>query len=249
MTHPLFYSAHVAGVHAHDVVDLDEPTSGHAIRSQRLQVGDPVLLSDGHGTLASGVIEVADPRTARVRVTSVSVQYSPSVRINLVQALAKGDRDLLAAEMATELGVDTVTPWQSQRSIVRIRTERAEKMLTKWRSKLHAAAQQSRRAIIPKLEDPLITTDVARLHNAQDGQHVVVLHEDGVTNIEQAVVEMSGVQTIHLVVGPEGGVAPEELAAIENAGGTAVKIGDNVLRSSTAGPVAITLLNQIFKRW
>lgn len=249
MTHPLFYSAHVAGVHANDVVDLDEPTSGHAIRSQRLQVGDPVLLSDGNGTLASGVIEVADPRTARVRVTSVSVQYSPSVRINLVQALAKGDRDLLAAEMATELGVDTVTPWQSQRSIVRLRTERAEKMLAKWRSKLHTAAQQSRRAIIPKLEDPLVTTDIAGLHNAQDGQHVVVLHEDGVTNIEQAVVEMSGVQTIHVVVGPEGGVAPEELSAIENAGGIAVKIGDNVLRSSTAGPVAITLLNQIFKRW
>lgn len=249
MTHPLFYAAHVAGVHARDVVDLDEPTSGHAIRSQRLRVDDPVLLSDGNGTLASGVIEIADPRTTRIRVTGVSVQDPPSVRINLVQALAKGDRDLLAAEMATELGVDTVTPWQAQRSIVRIRAERAEKMLAKWRSKLHAAAQQSRRAIIPQLEEALVTTDVARLHNAQDGQHVMVLHEDGVTNIEQAVAQISGAQTIHVVVGPEGGVAPEELAAIENRGGIAVKIGDNVLRSSTAGPVAITLLNQIFKRW
>lgn len=249
MTHPLFYTARVTGASANDVVHLDELASGHAIRSQRLQPDDPVLVSDGAGTLAEGVIEIADPRNTQIRLLSVSAQYAPSVRINLVQALAKGDRDLLAAEMATELGVDMVTPWQAQRSIVRIRAERAEKMLAKWRSKLHAAAQQSRRAIIPKLAEPLVTTDIATLHNSQEGHHVVVLHEDGVTNIEQAVAEMSGVQTIHVVVGPEGGVAPEELTAIENAGGTAVRIGDNVLRSSTAGPVAITLLNQIFKRW
>lgn len=249
MTHPLFYSPQASGIRIDDLVSLDEATSGHAIRSQRLQANDPVLVSDGAGTLAEGVIQTADPRNTQIRVTQVSIEPQPSVRINLVQALAKADRDLLAAEMATELGVDAVTPWQAQRSIVRIRTDRAEKMLGKWRSKLQAAAQQSRRAIIPDLMDPLVTTEVATLHDPENGQHIVVLHEDGITNIDDAVALTSGVQMFHIVVGPEGGVAPEELAAIEQAGGTAVKIGHNVLRSSTAGPVAITLLNQLLKRW
>ncbi|OAV60937.1 16S rRNA (uracil(1498)-N(3))-methyltransferase [Enteractinococcus helveticum] len=249
MTHPLFYSPQASGIRIDDLVSLDEATSGHAIRSQRLQANDPVLVSDGAGTLAEGVIQTADPRNTQIRVTQVSIEPQPSVRINLVQALAKADRDLLAAEMATELGVDAVTPWQAQRSIVRIRTDRAEKMLGKWRSKLQAAAQQSRRAIIPDLMDPLVTTEVATLHDPENGQYIVVLHEDGITNIDDAVALTSGVQMFHIVVGPEGGVAPEELAAIEQAGGTAVKIGHNVLRSSTAGPVAITLLNQLLKRW
>lgn len=249
MTRPLFYSPHVAGVQAHDVVTLDPATSGHAIRSQRLQVNDPVLVSDGAGTLADGVIEIADARSTTIRITQVTVQRPPGVRINLVQALAKADRDLLAAEMATELGIDCVTPWQAQRSIVRIRAERAEKTLAKWQSKLQAAAQQSRRASIPELGDPLVATEVASLHDPSQGQHVLVLHEDGTTTLDQAVATMTQVKTLHVVVGPEGGVAPEELTAIENAGGAAVKIGGNVLRASTAGPVAVALLNQIFDRW
>ena len=249
MTHPLFYSPQATGSRIDDLISLDRAASGHAIRSQRLQAKDPVLVSDGAGTLAEGVIQTADPQSTQIRVTQVSIQSQPRVRINLVQALAKADRDLLAAQTATELGVDAVTPWQAQRSIVRIRAERAEKILGKWRSKLQAAAQQSRRAIIPDLKDPMITTEVARLHDPENGHHIVVLHEDGTTEIDHAVALTSGVQTLHIVVGPEGGVAPQELAAIEQAGGTAVKIGHNVLRSSTAGPVAITLLNQLLKRW
>ena len=249
MTHPLFYSLDVSGAQLDDLVSLDETTSGHAIRSQRLQVDEPVLVSDGAGTLAQGRIHVADPRHTTIRVTQIAVQPQPNVRINLAQALAKADRDLLAAEMATELGVDAVTPWQAQRSIVRIRAERADKMSQKWRSKLQAAAQQSRRSRIPELRDPLVTTDIAALHDPAHGHYVVVLHEDGTSQIEEAIAEISMPQTIHIVVGPEGGVAPEELAAIEQAGGTAIKIGDNVLRSSTAGPAAIVLFNQLLQRW
>ncbi len=249
MTHPLFYSDHVVGIGVGEVVYLDAAASGHAIRSQRLNVDDAVLVSDGAGTLAEGVIEAADPQRTGIRVSQVTLQYPPSVRINLVQALAKGDRDLLAAEMATELGVDRVTPWQAQRSIVRLRKERTEKMRSKWRLKLQAAAQQSRRAFIPRLGEALVADQIATLHDPARGDHIVVLHEGGVTNINQAVSTMAGVETIHVVVGPEGGVTPEELAAIQEVGGSAVKLGANVLRASTAGPAAIVLLNQIFNRW
>lgn len=249
MTYPLFYSPQVTKAAVNSLVTLDTATSGHAIRSQRLKANDAVLVSDGAGALAEGTIELADAQHTTVRVQHVTVQQPPRVRVNLVQALAKGDRDLLAVEMATELGVDTVTPWQAQRSIVRIRSDRAEKMLGKWQAKVRAAAQQSRRAIIPTVHEPLAGSQVANLHNPMQGHHVLVLHEDGASNITAAVETLSQANTVHIVVGPEGGVAPEELRAIEDAGGIAVKIGTNILRASTAGPVALTLLNQLFERW
>lgn len=249
MTSPLFYSPEVTGATAKQLVTLDAIGSGHAIRSQRLATNDAVLVSDGAGTLAHGTIEHADPQQATIRITSTTVEQPPAVRLNLVQALAKGERDLLAAEMATEIGVDSVTPWQAQRSIVRIRAERSTKILGKWESKLQTAAQQSRRAFIPQLGAPVLGNQIGALHDPQNGHHLVVLHEDGHDKIADVIESMGHVDTIHLVVGPEGGVTPEELSAVLEAGGAAVKIGSNVMRASTAGPVAIAVLNQLFNRW
>ena len=250
MTHPLFYSSEVTGAVSGHTVHLNAASSAHAIRSQRLTPSDPVLISDGAGTLAEGTIETADSQRTGIRVETVAVHAPPAVRINLVQALAKGDRDLLAAEMATEIGVDAVTPWQAQRSIVRIRPERLVKTRAKWHAKLHSAAQQARRAFIPELGQLLEATTIAQLHAQEQGAHVVVLHEDGQETLQGAVDTMpETVRVIHLVVGPEGGVSPDELAAVQAVGGSIVKIGTNVMRASTAGPVAIALLNQMFNRW
>lgn len=249
MTHPLFYTPDVTGATAQQVVTLDAAASGHAIRAQRLAVNDQVLVSDGKGTLAEGVIEEADPQGATIRVDMVTVSQRHQVQINLIQALAKGDRDLLAAEMATEVGVDKVTPWQARRSIVRMRPERAAKTLAKWEAKLQAAAQQARRAYIPDLGKSVVADEIANFHMPQDGHHVVVLHEDGHENLAEVVASWQVVDTIHLVVGPEGGVSGEELEAVIAAGGSAVKIGSNVMRASTAGPVTVALVNQFFNRW
>lgn len=249
MTNPLFYSAEVSGATVDQLVTLDVAASAHAIRSQRLGTNDAVAVSDGAGTFAAGHIESPDPKQAGIRLQTVTVEKKPEVHINLVQALAKADRDLLAVEMATELGVDSVTPWQALRSIVRLRPDRQSKMLDKWTAKLQSAAQQARRAYIPDLKQPIVAKQVADLHDPQQGHSVLVLHEEGDHNIADIAESMQAVHTIHLVVGPEGGVSPEELQAVYAAGGTAVKIGSNVMRASTAGPVAIALLNQLMNRW
>ncbi|GAA4472558.1 16S rRNA (uracil(1498)-N(3))-methyltransferase [Enteractinococcus fodinae] len=250
MTRPLFYSSDVTGKAPGDAVYLDAATSAHAIRSQRLGLGDLLMVSDGAGTLAHGTITSADPQSAGIIVETVEVQPSPAVRINLVQALAKGDRDLMAVEMATEVGVDAITPWQAQRSIVRMRPERAAKMRAKWEAKLHAAAQQSRRAFIPALRPAVEGTGISELHAPGDNQHLVVLHEDARSTMQEVVEALpKTLADLHLVVGPEGGVSPEELAAVEQAGGNTVQLGSTVMRASTAGPVAIALLNHFLDRW
>lgn len=250
MTHPLFYNPEITEARPGETVYLDAESSAHAIRSMRLNTTDPVLISDGAGTLAVGVIESADPRRAGVQVEEITVQASPAVRITLVQALAKGDRDLLAAEMATEIGVDAVTPWQAQRSIVRIRPERSAKTQTKWQTKLRSAAQQSRRAFIPKLHPLVHATSIAELHAPQNGHQLIVLHEDGPVGLQTALDAMPDtIKEIHLAVGPEGGVAPDELTAVQEVGASVVKLGSTVMRASTAGPAAIAVLNQLFDRW
>lgn len=250
MTLPLFYSPDVTGKSPGDLVHLDAATSAHAIRSQRLGVGDPLMVSDGAGTLAHGTITSADPQSAAIVIATLEVQPGPAVRINLVQALAKGDRDLMAVEMATEVGVDAITPWQAQRSIVRIRPERAAKMRAKWQAKLQAAAQQSRRAYIPTLQPAVEGTGIADLHAPNANHHLMVLHEDAPSTMREVIMALPKTPAeVHLVVGPEGGVSPEELAAVEQAGGSIVQLGPTVMRASTAGPVAIGLLNHFLARW
>lgn len=249
MTLPLFYNPSITASSPDQLIVLDAAASGHAIRSQRLSQGDQVLVSNGAGVLGEGVIIEASPAQTGIQISRVTVEKPPTVRLNLVQALAKGDRDLLAAEMATELGVDSVTPWQAQRSIVRVRPERAVKTFSKWQGKLQAAAQQSRRATIPRLNELIVGSDIVDLHNPSAGHHVVILHEDGDQRLDHIVDELSAADTIHVVVGPEGGVSPEELRAVQSVGGNAVRIGTNVMRASTAGPVAIALLNHLLGRW
>lgn len=249
MTHPLFYTNELTTKSGGQLVGLDSAASSHAIRSQRLATGDPILIADGAGLLAQGHIEHADPQHAMIRVNQITQTPAPPVRINLVQALAKNDRDLLAAEMATEIGVDAVTPWQAHRSIVRLRPDRSAKTLAKWEAKIHAAAQQARRPSIPQLHDPISGTDIAHLHRPAQGHHVMVLHETGDHDLAAALPELETLDTLHIVVGPEGGVSPEECAAVTDAGGAVVKIGQHIMRASTAGPVAIALLNQLCARW
>src|SRR5699024_3275486 len=141
-----------------------------------------VLISDGLGTLAEGTLEDASPQRTTIRVRQVTVSQRQEAQVNLVQALAKGDRDRLAADMSSEGGGDRVTRWQARRCIVLLPLERATKTLAKWEAKLKAAAQQARRAYVPTLGQPLFAEEIATLHSPQDGHYVIVLHEDGREN-------------------------------------------------------------------
>ena len=172
-----------------------------------------------------------------------------------MQALAKGDRDEQAIEAATELGVDAVLPWQSERSIVRWRAEKAAKGQAKWRAVVTSAAKQSRRSRIPRVLDAADSKSLtARLAGVD---LVLVLHEEADMPLSRALVTSgrgdavpeAGIRSVAVVVGPEGGISPAELEALRGVGAVAVRLGPHVLRSSTAGPAALAVLNQLLGRW
>jgi 16S rRNA (uracil1498-N3)-methyltransferase len=228
------------------------PEARHAVTVRRLAPGERLELVDGAGTRATGELRTGDRDRMEVGLLSVTTEPDRTPRLVLAQALAKGERDLLAVETATELGVDAVVPWQADRSIVRWKKERAAKSHEKWVHTVAAAAKQSRRASWPEVLPLCTTRELARLLG-EPGTRGLVLHEearDSLAELPGAAGDLwAGAERIVLVVGPEGGIAPAELEALAGAGAGAVRLGPEVLRSSTAGPAALAVLSAALGRW
>ena len=222
---------HVPSLSAGTVV-VDGPEGRHAV-VVRLKVGELVDLVDGRGTRVTGPVTSVAKDGVTVAVESRVDEPAPSPRITLVQALAKGGRGELAVELATEVGVDAVVPWAAARCIAKWN----DKVAARWSSTALAAAKQSRRSWFPVVGDCLTTKQVAAL----PGQ-LLVLHEEATVPLSS--VELTG--DVVLVVGPEGGIAPEELATL---GGTPVRLGPTVLRTSTAGAASAAVVSSRTGRW
>ena len=234
----------LAGRGVGDVVVVDGAEGRHAATVRRTRVGEHLLLTDGAGLRVEGEVVAVGVGTVDARVLSVATDPEPSPRFVLVQALAKNDRDDQAVEAATECGVDEVVPWQASRSVVQWRGERGEKARRKWDAVLVAATKQSRRTRRPLLAPTATTGDLAA--RVRRSAATYVLHEAASTPLAEVVLPATG--DVLVVVGPEGGIAPDELEALSAAGATAVRLGSTVLRSSSAGPAALAVLSAA-SRW
>ncbi|WP_327175765.1 16S rRNA (uracil(1498)-N(3))-methyltransferase [Streptomyces sp. NBC_01335] len=228
---------------------LEGPEGRHAVSVKRLQPGEDVVLTDGLGHWAEGVVRAAEGKD-RLVVTVAPVQEEelPAPRITVVQALPKGDRGEVAVETMTETGVDAIVPWQAGRCITQWKGDRGLKSLAKWRSTAREAGKQSRRVRFPEVAEAMTTKQVAALLAAAD--FAGVLHEDRDCDSEPlATAELPATGEIVLVVGPEGGVSPQELEAFAAAGARTYRLGRSVLRTSTAGTAATALLLGRTGRW
>lgn len=210
----------------------------HAVTVKRMAVGEEILLADGEGLLAHCVVASTAKSELTALVQTVEREERPAVTFTLVQALAKGDRDLQALEAATELGVDRVVPWQAERSIVQWKVERAAKAHRKWVAQAEAATKQSRQATPPVVDELAAKQTVVRL--VEESALTLVLREDAEVGLSDVTLPDAG--DVVLVVGPEGGITPGELDAFAAAGATSVRMGRTVLRSSSAGPAALAAL-------
>lgn len=247
----------------------------HAVRVSRLRVGETTLVGNGRGVIATGAVVATDRDRFVVDVTDVRRDPEPHLRLVLVQALAKGDRDERAVEQATEFGVDAIVPWEAARSVSRwsgkgdAATDKAEKGVAKWERIAREASKQSLRSRIPHIAAPATLTHLSDL--AREGQRVLAMHPrrsialsawaagelrhadadaaTGATPDAKAASNESAATDIYVVVGPEGGFADHELDELEAAGGTVLALGQTVLRTSSAGPAAMAILNVALGRW
>ncbi len=239
MTLPRFLADGLAGLHAGDSYRLAGAEGRHAVTVRRIRAGEPLEVTDGRGTVARAVATGVDGAELLLELLSLTVEPAPSPSFVLVQALAKGGRDELAVESATELGVDAVQPWQAERSVSVWKGERAAKGWARWQATAREAAKQSRRSRVPQVREPV---DTSGLVTALPGAALaLVLSEEAELPVGEIRLPEAG--EVWLVVGPEGGISPGELAALTAAGGRAVRLGPHVLRTSTAGPAAIAALS------
>jgi 16S rRNA (uracil1498-N3)-methyltransferase len=212
---------------------------------RRVRVGEEVHLVDGRGTRASCTVVSVQHDVVELLVVRRSTEHQPTPRVVLVQALAKGERGELAVELATEVGVDEVVPWSAERCIVKWEGERGAKALRRWRSTAREAGKQSRRSWLPVVRDLHTTGQLLEL--VRSASAAMVLHESASQPLAGMTMPTDG--DVLLVVGPEGGITDDELAALTTAGGTPVRLGPSVLRTSTAGAAAVAVVSALTSRW
>ncbi|MCU1446817.1 16S rRNA (uracil(1498)-N(3))-methyltransferase [Cryobacterium sp.] len=226
-------------------VSLTGAEAKHAVTVSRVRPGETLLLGDGAGLVLGVSVLSADPAELTARVDSVRRTRPAAPRIVLVQALAKGDRDELAVQAATELGIDGVVPWAASRSVSRWEGAKIAKGQARWAAIVREASKQSIRPWLPTVSPLTSTKQLAALAGSTRMLLLEPSAADRLTTIGQPAENLD----IVLVVGPEGGIAPSELDILERAGATRVRLGDTVLRTSTAGPAAVAILNAALGRW
>ena len=191
-----------------DLVELSGPEGRHAVAVKRLQVGERIDLGDGTGTVLHAEVEVLTGRDSlAARVQEREVLALPQPRIVVVQALPKGERGETAVETLTEVGVDVIVPWQAERCVARWTGDKVERGQAKWAAAARAAGKQARRAWLPVAAPLARTADVEAL--VATAACAIVLHEEAHTAIRD--IDLPGSGDVVLIVGPEGGVSPDEL--------------------------------------
>ena len=245
MTLPQHLVASLDGVAPGDAVTVEGDEAHHAVVVRRLRVGESLLLADGLGVVATAEVTETAKRSFTVVVREVDDVAEPLPRVTVVQALPKGDRGELAVEVLTEVGVARIVPWAAARSVAVWKGERAAKSLAKWQATAREAAKQSRRAWHPEVVALASTDEVAAL--VADVDVAVVLHEDATEPLAALALPADG--DLLVVVGPEGGLTDDEVARFTAAGAVAVRLGAEVLRTSTAGVAAVAALLAQTPRW
>jgi 16S rRNA (uracil1498-N3)-methyltransferase len=218
-------------------VTLTGDEAKHAVTVARTRVGERLSVGNGRGLIATGTVTALDPFS--IDVEEVRVEAAPEPQLWLVQALAKGDRDELAVQAATELGVSGVVPWAAERSVTRWDGAKVEKGVARWQAIVREASKQSIRAWVPEVGTLTSTGSI-------EGYALVL---DPTAEVALSTVEVPTSGRISLVVGPEGGISPRELDLLEQKGAVRVRLGSEILRTSTAGPAGIAVLNARLGRW
>jgi 16S rRNA (uracil1498-N3)-methyltransferase len=227
-------------------VTLGGSEGKHAVNVRRMRVGEGIQLSDGKGLRVRGRVSALANSSLTVSIDTVEQESAPKVGLTIIQALAKGDRDELSIQAATELGCWAVVPWQAERSISKWEGAKIAKSVDRWQTIVSEAAKQSLRVFEPLVAQPIGSKQLVASVKGFD--LVLVLDPtaaEGLGSIGLTAEQKS----VAVIVGPEGGISDHELEALEEAGAKRVHLGEPILRTSTAGVAAIAVIQAKLGLW
>lgn len=245
MVEPLFFAAIGSDSAVGTSFTLGGPEAKHAISVRRMTIGESISVSDGSGVKMRGKVTKVKKETLEISIESIEELFAPKSQLVLIQALAKGDRDELAIQACTELGLFGVIPWQADRSISIWKAEKKQKGQARWQSIVTEAAKQSLRAFIPRVEQVLDSQELISALEVFD--QVLILEPEADKSITEINPPAEG--KVAIVVGPEGGISEQELESFRQSGFSSVRLGRGVLRTSTAGMAAVSYLQAKLGDW
>lgn len=221
-------------------VELTDSAAHYLARVLRVSPGAPLILFNGDGKDYTGrVTEIQRQRVAVQLTGARSLANEADLKITLVQAISRGERMDHSLQKATELGVFRIQPVISQRVEVRLDEKRRARRMAHWRGVVISACEQSGRAVVPEVQAPV---PLLNWLTESDGSQRLVLEPSAKTRLSSFHFTGSAVS---ILVGPEGGFSSEEAGALKAGGLTAVSLGPRVLRTETAGPAAIAVLQAV----
>ena len=219
------------------------------MRVRRIQTGEFIPVFDGKGRVAKGELLSLSGKTGQVQLTEIheDTHRETAYAITLAQGLAGGDKMDWIVEKAVETGAQNIAPMQCERSILKLTrasdVERAQKRLAHWEGIIQAACEQCDRTVFASLEP--IQTFESYLKATPKPALKLLLSPDASKSMYSVLIENKP-QDIVLMIGPEGGHSPEEEAQAKAAGYQLVSLGERVLRTETAGVVAITAVHSVW---
>ena len=238
---PLFF---VPEIPAENFLMVEGDEAHHAIKVSRIEIGEEINLADGYGNWARCRVDSFDKRSMVVTISERGTVTNLKPELVVVQALVKSDRSKEAVDLLTVAGADRIIPWQSERCI----SQWKEVMGAKWLNSAIAAAKQSRRFILPAIEEPIRTADIGK----RFGTHSLLLicHEGAEDHLSEILSRQAeNLREVVIVIGPEGGLSQNEVNIFLAAGGYPVRMGSTVLRSPHAGFAALSAVQAILGRW
>ncbi len=244
MVEPLFKTIFATAPKVGEVVALGGSEGKHAVAVRRVREGEAIQFADGTGIRVRATVTSVGQNSLSAKIFDVEIEQAPLVRLTLIQALAKGDRDELAVQAATELGCWAVIPWQAERSISKWEGVKIGKSVDRWQTIVAEAAKQALRVFEPKVAQPVNSKQLAEC--VENFDTVFVLDPTSTVGLG-SIAEIKS--NVAIVVGPEGGISESELTNFEAAGAVRVHLGKPILRTSTAGVAAISVLQSKLGLW
>ena len=227
-------------------IQLSESAAAHATRALRLNVGDSATVFNGDGfDYTCTLTEIKKQAVFAVINNAKKVTNESPLNITLLQAISSGDRMDFTIQKAVELGVAHIQPFMSQRSMVKLSNERAEKRTEHWQNIAISACEQSGRAVVPVVNAPVnISQLFAQLNQLQEADACKITLAPNATSTLKTMPKPSG--NIYLLIGAEGGLSDEEIALSISHGFQSIQLGARILRTETAALAAIATLQTLW---
>lgn len=219
---------------------LGPEDSHHCADVLRLKVGESLTLFDGEGAVADAVLCEVHRRHCRVRIGEKTISPPLRCAITLAQAVPKGKNMDLILQKAVELGVSTIVPLLTRRTVVRLDEEDASRKQERWQQIALEACKQCGRNQVPSVTKALSLEDF--LKEARTGPLLLSSLQPGAVSIKEALANAASRSSVTVLVGPEGDFTPEESAAALDAGAIPVTLGPMILRAETAALYSLSVL-------